>query len=532
MRKRRDLDEREARRVKGDKGNHQNASFPAAKAKQVSWSIELLNRPISASSLGTFRILFGSVMYIFADKVWNDQNQWSWDLRYQSQEVFLKYAWFHWLPEPGSVVFGLALPSCRALSYCMRISAVSLAVGILPRVSAAVYLVCFTFAFLAESSIYNNHYYFTILILMLFCITNSDKWASCHHLSNIVRGKAKTSVIPVWQLLVFQLQIFVVYFFGGFWKLSKEWLVRCLPIRLWLQTPGLMNLEKLEGLGIPGLAAFVRSQPYAPYFFSWSGALIDLLAPFLLFGWHPWKRIRWSLSILSMTICLTFHLLNSQLFNIGSFPFMMMASLVLTLPPDLPSRTLEMLFSCLGGNSGVGDMDAARKESLQRAPRFFLAAFVAFNVLWPLRHFVIEGPVETTLEGNQFAWRMKLHHRGGSALVRLRVQRDREKPMIVDRAVEDMEFLHKGQIQYCSTIPEYFQQCAIFFARKTARTMGLPLSQFQAFGSLKTYLNGRGPVPVVNSSIDLLTASSPLLGHASWVLITPAEYFWNYSMQI
>ena len=67
------------------------------------------------------------------------------------------------------------------------------------------------------------------------------------------------------------------------------------------------------------------------YLFSYGGLIVDLLGvPLLL--WRPTR-------LAAFIVVISFHLINATLFQIGIFPWFMIAATVLFFPPDLP-RTL------------------------------------------------------------------------------------------------------------------------------------------------------------------------------------------------
>jgi len=487
-----------------------------------------LDRPISPASLGLFRVLLGLTLIGASDKVWNNKEKWHWGLEH-GQIFFLKYRFFFWLPEPGTeLTSGWRLPGLESLSHVLRISAAFIAAGVLVRLAALVYLLVYVFAFLAEASLYNNHYYFTILLLIGLCITDTGHWCSFGHAWCAVRGRAVARV-GVWQLLTFHVQIFILYFFGGIWKLSSDWLLHCHPLRVWVRQPGAIKLEWLDVFGTIGrwLLQWVVSDPLGPCLMSWASCFIDLFLPFPLFGWVPFRRGRGTLRFLSAVVVIAFHAVNLNMFDIGSFPFIMMSTTVLALHPEVPERGLGKLMSLLGAcqRSEPGSAGSSQAQvKVRSAPWFFLLLLATWNVVVPLRHLLwIDGPVETSQEGNDFAWRMKLFERKGNVTWNgFRVHVDGQLAFRVP--LEHLRFISPRQITWCSRTPEYFWQCAEFLGKHFMKSRHVSRERLQIFGDMELAYNHRPYVRVVDPHVDLLRAPMPLFAHAPWISPPPSEY--------
>ena len=87
-----------------------------------------------------------------------------------------------------------------------------------------------------------------------------------NYLPSCKRGK-----IPVWSINLLKLQLGIVYFFAGIAKLNYDWLIKAMPLKLWLPA----HTSK-------PIIGFLFKNTAVAYVFSWFGALYDLLIPFLL----------------------------------------------------------------------------------------------------------------------------------------------------------------------------------------------------------------------------------------------------------
>ncbi len=264
-----------------------------------------LFKPVSASTLVVFRFFFGSIM------LWEVFRYWPRIKRYYIDPDFLfKYDFFHWVKAlPGDWIY--------AHFVLTGIAAACVALGLFYRVAATFLFLGFSYIFLLEQANYLNHIYFVNLVAFLMIFVNAN---CCYSLDSLFVPSIRSSIVPRWNVAILQFQIGAVYFFGGVAKINWDW-ISGEPLRNWLAKRG-----DYEYIG-PYL-----TQWWSPYFFSWSGLLLDLFVPFLLL----WKRTR----LLAVAGVLTFHLLNSQIFTIGIFPWMMLAATLIFFEPDALKKYL------------------------------------------------------------------------------------------------------------------------------------------------------------------------------------------------
>ena len=272
--------------------------------------------------------------------------------------------------------------------------------GILYRpISILSALITWYFFFLEKGN-YNNHYYLHCLFASLFTLVDA------HTLSiDSVFRKKKILHHPFWQLFLFKFQIAVVYFYGGIAKLNVDWL-HGYPLRYWLHNYG-QTLE--EG-------SFFNQffcHEYTSLVYSYGGIAFDLAVPVILFL----PRIRmWALPVVVM-----FHISNHFAFNIGSFPWMMLA-LTLLYFEDIPIIAKWWKRRCkkLKNRERIYDYGKIKRNVLL----VFIGTYIAFQVLFPLRQFVFRGHPAWTGQGNWFAWRMMLTDSVDAVSIRIRVPKD------------------------------------------------------------------------------------------------------------
>ena len=295
----------------------------------------------------------------------------------------------------------LALPMLAAygvayeggLTFALVALAGCIAFGLFYRISMALFFVGFAYVFLLEQARYLNHFYLITLLSFLLIFVPAHRALS---LDALLRPNIRSSTAPTWSLWLLRAQIMIVYVFGGIAKLNSDWL-QGEPMRMWLAAR----------TDFPIIGAYFTEE-WMVYLFSYGGMLFDLLFPFLVL-WGPTR-------IPALLVSIAFHLTNTQLFNIGVFPWMMIAANVLFLPPEwfrLPfARSLSQ---------DVGPVGATHESPLQfntltsghRLALTLLAIYLLAQILVPLRHHLYAGDVQWTEEGHRFSWRMKLRDKEG-----------------------------------------------------------------------------------------------------------------------
>ncbi|MBX3412137.1 MAG: HTTM domain-containing protein [Pirellulales bacterium] len=392
--------------------------------------VELLSTRVDGASLAMFRIFLGVEVVLTAcsllvpssaseaDYAVGVANHFS----MPPAHWFFPYHGFEWVrpwPEPGMTTHCLVL--LLAGSF--------VALGLYYRVAIVVAFLARTYIFLLDESIYNNHYYLECLLLFLLAwmpaaqVFSLDRWRHSRQTSS---RRQPASDVPFWSIFLLRAQLFLVYFFGGVTKLQTQYLLDGEPMKTLLRDPGVW--APYEAL-LP--AAFMQpirelaSRAETAYFLGYCGLLYDLLIGFLL----VFRRTR----ALGIVLTLIFHGLNHFLFfdDIGWFPLLGVLSATIFLEPDWPRRfwhavrerrlprpewrwliggaiLLPGVGAALGWWSAPTPRVAPKRHELIGSVAFaMIVAWVAFQALWPLRHYAIAGDVNWTNEGERFSWRMK-----------------------------------------------------------------------------------------------------------------------------
>lgn len=350
-----------------------------------------MNASVSGSTLGLFRVLFGTLMFFdFRDFYF-----------YFSKSLIhsnflLQYDGFGWLQ---------MLPEEMILPFfsLMMVASFLFVIGYQYRTNAIIVFLGFAYIFFLDKGHYNNHFYLYTMLLFFFTFVDA-RWGGI--------GAPKNLKIPYWMLFIFKLQICVVYFYGGLAKMDFDWL-HGFPMRIWLWD--------ISDDYSPGVQGFFRSEA-ASYLFSYGGILLDLSAGILLL---TTRFKRWILPAIIL-----FHFQNELYFNIGSFPMAMIAGTILFANPDFgirvgeairggaykvigafignkPVRTTWRWFRTRSRSIDVSDQfeNSSRKRMVVRV---FLIIWFSFQMLFPLRQYAYQGNASWTGEGHLFAWRMML----------------------------------------------------------------------------------------------------------------------------
>ncbi|MGV7221096.1 MAG: HTTM domain-containing protein [Nitrospinales bacterium] len=444
---------------------------------------KFIMRPVDASSLGIFRFIFGMLM------VWSTlkyfYSGWIKD-SYIDQNFLFTYEWFPWIsPLPGDgmyYIFGV-----------MAASAFFLALGFLYRVSAIVFFLTYTYVFLIDKSLYNNHYYFICLLAFLFCFINAHRWMSIDLLWNKkLRSDIYAGSISNWNVLIMKAQVFVVYFFGGVAKINSDWL-KGQPLKGWLK-------NSAEREAPPEIITQFLTSDFAAYFFSYGGLLFDLAIGFILI----YKKTRW----LGIILILIFNFSNSWLFIIGVFPYLMIGATILFLEPETPRNCIQRIFPKLEKN-------ATRNVLPQMPYRTFAMTFVFIylfiQIFLPIMHFLYQGNASWTEEGHHFAWRMKLRSKNFCALVYEVTNLDtREKwPIFPDKLIP------KHQFGNMCRRPHMILQFA--YHLKTLLQEQGPINPAIKARTLVAY-NYRPPQTMIDPEVNLLEKNYSTFQHADWIV--------------
>ncbi|XP_038609868.1 vitamin K-dependent gamma-carboxylase [Tachyglossus aculeatus] len=358
------------------------------------WSrlVTLLSRPTDPASLGVFRFLFGFLMVL---DIPQERGLSSLDHRYLEGLEVCRFPLL-------DILQPLPLDWMYLIYTIMLLGALGMMLGLWYRLSCLLFLLPYWYVFLLDKTTWNNHSYLYGLLAFQLALTDANRYWSLDGLRN---SRKRNVHVPLWNYTVLRSQIFIVYFIAGVKKLDADWVggysMSSLS-RHWLFSPFKLVLseEMTNLLVVHG-----------------GGLVLDLSAGFLLFfdASRP----------VGLFFVSYFHCMNSQLFSIGMFPYVMLASSPLFCSPDWPRRLAarsphwlrgllpaaappERSASCVykGGRGG-----RQRPGWRQRLGAAFTLLYILEQLFLPYSHFLTQGYNNWTNGLYGYSWDMMVHSR-------------------------------------------------------------------------------------------------------------------------
>lgn len=435
--------------------------------------VQILFRPGDIGMLVYYRVAFGGLM--FCDTV-QQLATCKIELAYMASAVQFKYPFFGWVAlVPPNGVYGVVI--------AMMVASLLVILGWFYRAAITAFCLGYTYLFLADATNYNNHQYLICLLSfwMIFAPAHGrlsiDAWR---------KPSLRKDFAAAWHLDLLRVQMGLVYFFGGVAKLNADWL-QGFPMRIWL-----LRSEQMGPL---------FTEMWGALLFSYGGLLFDLLiVPALL-----WRRTR----LPGFAIAVLFHLTNSQLFSIGVFPWLAMATTVLFFPAEAPRKWLAWL-------------RPRRAEDIYRAVKLpppaigvrhrvlaaLLLGYIAVQGMLPLRHVLYAGSPLWTEEGHRFAWHMMLRSKRAWGTFMLR-----DASSGKEWRIDPYEALDDYYARKMLVMPDLVLQ----YVHVLAADMRGQGCEVAVYADIEVSLNGREPESLVDSKVDL--AKEPRrIGHYPWIL--------------
>jgi Vitamin K-dependent gamma-carboxylase len=438
--------------------------------------IAAAEREVHVAPLAIFRCLFGLLLALGTARMIHK------GFVHQAFEVprFFFAPWpFQavWRPLPIAGMYGVY--GAQILFAC------ALALGIRVRIAAACFCALFTYAHFIDLTNYLNHYWLvTLLTGLLVCVPGDGALALWPE------GQARP-LVPAWQLWLFRAQIACVYVFAGLAKLNTDWLVHAMPMRVWLAA----NTD------LPLLGPLLR-YPQMAYLASAFGAAYDLTIPL----WLSIRRTRGS----AYLAVVFFHLLTAQLFNIGMFPYFMIAASIVFLDAETLRRLLLRLPLALRPfqQREHPTQEAATVPARPSGSMVAAALYVVIQILVPLRGYFYPGNLQWHEQGYRFAWRVMLMEKMGSAEFRVVDTATQRTSMIRVR-----DYLTPQQEKAMATQPDMVLHFAHHLYAEQAR-VGRSVA---VYADVFVTLNGRPAKPLIDPDADLAQVHDGF-GAKSWIL--------------
>lgn len=271
--------------------------------------VKLLCRPTDSASLGVTRFMFGLLMMIdipqergmaVVDNRWGDN----------STCYFPLFDWLHPLP----------IEWMYFIYFIMLLGAVGIMLGFLYRISCVMFLMPYWYIFLLDKTSWNNHSYLYGLMAFILLLCDGNRYRS---LDGLLRPKIRNSHVPLWNYTLLRCQVFLVYFIAGLKKLDMDWMMG-------------YSMQNLSNQWVfDPFRLLLTNEQIDLYIVHIGGLTLDMFVGFLLFL----DKTRPA----ALFFAGSFHLMNSQMFHIGMFSYMMLATLPLFCSFDWPRRFLKRI---------------------------------------------------------------------------------------------------------------------------------------------------------------------------------------------
>ncbi|XP_025068611.1 vitamin K-dependent gamma-carboxylase [Alligator sinensis] len=352
-----------------------------------SWTrfVRLLNRPTDPASLAAFRVLFGLLMAL---DIPQERGLGYLDHKYLDGLEVCRFPLFDSLAP-------LPLDWMYLLYLLMLLGAVGVMLGCAYRLSCLLFMLPYWYIFLLDKTTWNNHSYLYGLLAFQLSLLGAQR---CWSIDGLLNPRKRNTPVPLWNYTLLRAQIFIVYFIAGIKKLDADWVggysMGSLA-RHWLFSPFRLVLseEMTSLLVVHG-----------------GGLVLDLSAGFLLFF-----DVTRPVALIFVTY---FHCMNSQLFSIGMFPYVMMAASPLFCHPAWPRCLTARAPACLRWAlpslepPEPSPPDQSRGLGLrQHVGAAFTLLYVLEQLFLPYSHFITQGYNNWTNGLYGYSWDMMVHSR-------------------------------------------------------------------------------------------------------------------------
>lgn len=441
---------------------------------EISSFCKYLQKERHIAPLVTFRVAFGSVMLFSIIRF--AANGWIYTQYIQPQYYFTFFDWVTPLGAQG--MYGL---------FCiMGVTAACIMLGAFYRLSTIIFFLSFTYVELIDKSNYLNHYYFISIVSFLLIWMPAHKAISVDAWRN---PKLRSFKVPAWSIDILRWQLGLVYFYAGLAKLNADWLLKAMPLKIWLPSKASMPL-----------IGWLFDYRWVAYFFSWFGAFYDLTIPFFL----SWKRVR----LWAYITVIAFHVMTALLFQIGMFPFIMIGCTLIFFPDEFHIRLWEKMGRKLSFLS-FPKVSHARYEEMPQWIPTLIAFYLLIQILVPWRFMLYPGHLFWTEQGYRLSWRVMLMEKAGYITFLVK-----ESGRSDSMEVHPSEYLTPIQEKMMSTQPDMILQFAHYLAEQL-KSQGL--SNPEVYAQSFVGLNGRSSRKFIDDQVNLASVPGGWQ-HKWWIL--------------
>lgn len=364
----------------------------------------------------------------------------------------------------------------------MGIMGICVMLGFYYKFSLGAFTVMWTLVYSMQKSHYNNHYYLLILLCLFMLIVPAHAYLSLDaKRSNSIRSLTCRR----WHLNIFILQLLIVYTFASLHKFYPGWL------------EGDFIRIAFSGKSSYPLIGDALQNEMLQKFVIYGGIIFD--GTIIIFLMIPATRK------VAFITAIFFHLFNSIVFQIGIFPYLMLATSLFFFPPE----QIRLLF--LKKKPAMPKYGKITMLSVsQKVVAGVLIVYFAFQIYLPLRHHLYEGNVFYTEEGHRLAWRMMLRVKSGNLSYRVTNLANDSTWMVQPR-----DFLTPKQSRSIATKPDMIWQFAQHL-KKQYKEEGIEEISINAVSKVRLNL---GPShPLIDPNANLAALKWQPLKHSDWIL--------------
>ncbi|KAH7639750.1 vitamin k-dependent gamma-carboxylase-like isoform x1 [Dermatophagoides farinae] len=486
--------------------------------RPVNRFIRFLFQPSHASSLAFNRIIIGILLFIDtfherglsrADIIWS--------------ETMIKQRCRFPLFESLSFDSNVQPSFIYAIYTIMIIGLIGIILGYHYRLSTFLYTITYWILLMQDRSRWNNHsYLFGLLAIQLLMNDSNHKW-SLDSFWNNRKNDDDDDYIEHWQYFLLRFQIFIVYFYAGLKKFNPDWLSGYSMINIsqnWIFRSAML-------LSIPDYWIDY-------YLIHLIGFIFDLFVGFLLI----YQPTRW----LAFILCSIFNLINSQLFQIGMFPWIMLAIMPIFCRPDWPMIIIWKLGmgnkfcnkNPITDNSHC-NTNVQNKQQQQQPQHFhwnirriFVAIFVILYIIiqltLPFAFLIFRGYNTWTTGIYGYNWDMMVHNWNHlHTQIKIRAH-DRRNNETIIRYLDSESWTHNNRWTHHADMAKQFARCV----EQKLRMNNDYYEHIELYLDVWTSLNGRFAQRIFDPNVDLIRAQWSPFEMADWIIpIYPQSNYWR-----
>lgn len=440
------------------------------------FNLAFLNKKTSAAPLSVFRIALGLMIFVSLVRFWG--RGWI-DELYIRPQYFFSFYGFGWVRPLGEYTYIL-------FAVCM-LSALLVMLGFFYRAAIVTLFLSFTYIELMDKSTYLNHYYFISLLCFVLIFLPAHVFFSVDAYRH---RKLHSGEVPRWCVDVIKLLVFILYFYAGLAKLNSDWLLRALPLGIWLPARNDMPV-----------IGFLFNYNWVAYVFSWFGCLYDLFIVFFLLT----QKTR-PFAYLTVVV---FHLVTALLFPIGMFPYIMIVTGLIFFSPEFHQRIIH--------NAGEwlklpAEFLKSRSvyvfpHGMEKILKTGFCIFFFFQLVFPFRYLLYPGELFWSEQGYRFSWRVMLMEKAGHAQFLVKDKTGKVQ------FVNNTDFLTTLQEKMMATQPDMILQYA-HILKDFYSSQGFESPQI--FVDSYVALNGRLGRPLIDPRTDLARETDSFR-NKSWI---------------